>query len=132
MGASLGRRLLGPEHKLHVWNRTADRPVVKELVNAGANFVSSAVKALRVSQTIILCLLDYPTICKTLEEVEDQSCLKDKIIINLTNGTPKDARDMEQYLTSEWNVAVYYDGGIMATPTLIGTDSAFIFCSRWN
>jgi 3-hydroxyisobutyrate dehydrogenase-like beta-hydroxyacid dehydrogenase len=132
MGASLGRRLLDPEYKLHAWNRTADRCVVKELVNAGAHFVSSAVEALRVSQTIILCLLDYPTIYKTLAEIEDKSCLKDKMIIDLTNGTPKDARDMELYLTSEWNVAVYYDGGIMATPPLIGTDSAFIFCSGRN
>ena len=91
--------------------------------------MSSAVEALRVSQVIILRLLDYLTMYKTFVDVEDKSCLEDKIIINLTNGTPKDARNKEQHLNSEWNIALYLDCGIMATPPLICTDSAFIFCS---
>ena len=131
MGASLARRLLDPDYQLHIWNRTANRPVIKELVNDGANYLSSAVEAFQASQIIILCLLDYPTIYETLADVEDKSCLESKTIINLTNGTPKDARDMEHYLNSDWKVARdgYFDGGIMATPPLIGSDSAFIFCS---
>lgn len=33
MGASLARQLLDPDYQLHGWNRTVDRPVVKEVVN---------------------------------------------------------------------------------------------------
>jgi hypothetical protein len=54
--------------------------------------------------------------------------LTDKTIINLTNGTPKQARELDLWLKNR-GVARYLDGAVMITPQLIGTEHSFLVLS---
>ena len=76
---------------------------------------------------IIFCLLGYDVLKQALIGVE-KSVLKGKLVINLTNGTPNEAREMNKYM-KDANVQLYIDGGIMATSSMIGAEGSAIFCS---
>ncbi|KAH6617469.1 hypothetical protein F5144DRAFT_660790 [Chaetomium tenue] len=140
MGAALASALLkGPNPpQLTIWNRTADRPQVKALVTQGATFEPSLSAAIARSTTILICLLDYAAITTALAPLSTTPTdnnnnntpgpLAGKTIINLTNGTPTQARAMATTLTA-LGAAAYFDGGIMVTPQLVGTPAAFVILS---
>ncbi|KXX80955.1 ComE operon protein 4 [Madurella mycetomatis] len=132
MGAALATALLkssSPPMNVTIWNRTASRPQVQSLISAGAIFEPSLAAALASSEVILLCLLDYPAISSVFSQVDASAKpLAGKTILNLTNGTPKQARDMEAFFKS-LGAAVYFDGGVMVTPQLVGTPAAFVVLS---
>ncbi|KAK2744849.1 hypothetical protein FQN57_004173 [Myotisia sp. PD_48] len=124
MGTALASAFISNSHPTTVWNRTASR--ADTLVARGATLASSAAACVSASELVIVCLL----LNDTVREVFSGDTLKavsGKTIVNLTNGTPSQAKDMEDLFTS--NGAEYLDGGIMATPGLIGTPASFIFYS---
>jgi 3-hydroxyisobutyrate dehydrogenase-like beta-hydroxyacid dehydrogenase len=137
MGAALASALLKTTPtppQLTIWNRTADRPLVKGLVAEGATFEPSLTAAIARSNTILICLLDYDAITTALAPLEAATTsetaapLAGKTIINLTNGTPNQARAMETTLKN-LGAAAYFDGGIMVTPQLVGTSASFVILS---
>ncbi|KAK3291613.1 uncharacterized protein B0H64DRAFT_330193 [Chaetomium fimeti] len=138
MGAALASALLKSPTppNLTIWNRTADRPHVKALITEGAVFEPSLTSAIARSNTILICLLDYPSITTALAPVLEETTtttttphpLAGKTIINLTNGTPNQARAMEATL-KRLGAAAYFDGGIMVTPQLVGTPASFVILS---
>jgi pyrroline-5-carboxylate reductase len=131
MGAALARTLLKAPSapQLTIWNRTADRPLVKSLITDGAHFEPSITAAIARSQTILICLFDYSTIYSAFAPLSpDTKPLAGKTIINVTNGTPAQARAMESHLKF-LGAAAYFDGGIMVTPQLVGTPTAFVVLS---
>jgi 3-hydroxyisobutyrate dehydrogenase-like beta-hydroxyacid dehydrogenase len=135
MGAALASALLKTAPtppQLTIWNRTADRPLVKGLVAEGATFEPSITAAIARSSTILICLLDYDAITTALAPLTSEATtpgpLAGKTIINLTNGTPNQARAMETTLKN-LGAAAYFDGGIMVTPQLVGTPSSFVILS---
>lgn len=129
MGAALVETLLkNTSHKITVWNRTADRPKVKAVVMAGATFEPNLEAALT-SDIIIICVLDYDTIYRVLEPIQTSpSALSNKIIVNVTNGTPRQAREMQQWIKAR-GATSYFDGAVMVPPQLIGTEHSFILYS---
>lgn len=131
MGASLARHLLKSNYQLHIWNRTSNRPAVQELSSNGAEFSASPAKALAPCRIVVICVLDYSTVYEIFENVGTAG-LKGKTVINLTNSTPKDARIMSASLYENYAVSAYLDAAIMATPALVGTEAAFLFCSGVN
>ncbi|KAK4466216.1 come operon protein 4 [Cladorrhinum samala] len=135
MGAALAGALLkGDNTTLTIWNRTADRPQVKDLISKGAVFEPSVATAISRSSVVLICLFDYPTIYEALASIIDADggaqgpFLADKTIINLTNGTPAQARELEAHLR-RLGAAAYFDGAIMVPPQLVGTPSAFVILS---
>lgn len=139
MGAALASALLKASPtapQLTIWNRTADRPHVKALITSGAIFEPSLTAAIARSNTILICLLDYAAITTALapltsEDTTDTTTpgpLTGKTIINLTNGTPTQARAMENTLKN-LGATAYFDGGIMVTPQLVGTPASFVILS---
>lgn len=129
MGAALAETLLkNTSHQVTVWNRTADRPQVKDVVKAGATFESNLEAALA-SDIIIICVLDYNTVYRVLGPIQvSSSALSNKIIINLTNGTPRQAREMQQWIKAR-GATSYFDGAVMVPPQLVGTEHSFILYS---
>jgi 3-hydroxyisobutyrate dehydrogenase-like beta-hydroxyacid dehydrogenase len=72
-----------------------------------------------------VCLLNYSSLHAALDA--DADALAGKVLINLTNGTPAQAR-----ATADWAAqrrAEYLDGGIMAVPPMIGDPAAFVLYS---
>lgn len=130
MGAALAKTLLDAKTPLTIWNRTANRPRVASLVEAGAEFDADIKSAIAKSDdVVIICVLDYDTLYLAFSPIDSSpSSLAGKTIVNLTNGTPRQAREAESWMKAR-GAARYFDGGIMVTPQLMGTPHAFVVYS---
>lgn len=121
MGTALARALLAAGHPTTVWNRTPGRS--PELDELGVQRTETAAEAVAASPLVIACLLDYSTVLSALDGVS----LTGKVLANLTNGSPGQARE-----TADWAAALgagYVDGGIMAVPAMIGGPDGFVLYS---
>ncbi|QEU90894.1 NAD(P)-binding domain-containing protein [Streptomyces kanamyceticus] len=123
MGRALAGALLAAGHPTTVWNRSADK--ADELVARGAVRAASAEEALLASPLTLVCLLDYDTNRAVLEPAV--GALRGRALVNLTNGTPDEAREAEKWAAGAG--ADYLDGGIMAIPATVGTPGAFVLYS---
>ncbi|RDI30078.1 NAD(P)-dependent oxidoreductase [Lentzea flaviverrucosa] len=112
MGSALAKALVGQGYEVTVWNRTP-----KELPNTRS--AATPEEAFK-SDVVVTCLSTY--------DVQQPLLTNDiKTLVNLTSGTPDQAR-----ATARWakdNGIEYVDGVIMAVPQQIGTPQAKIFFS---
>ncbi|KAA5832014.1 NAD(P)-binding domain-containing protein [Saccharopolyspora hirsuta] len=123
MGAALAGALLAAGHRVTVWNRTAAK--AEPLVARGATSADTAADAIVASELVVVCLLDYDSVGQVLAPHTD--VLAGRTLVNLTNGTPGQAREMAAWAADHG--ADYLDGGIMAVPPMIATPSAFVLYS---
>ena len=123
MGSALARAGLSAGHPTTVWNRSADK--ASALVDAGGRAVGTAAEAVDASDLIVVCLFDHRSVHDVLDPLADR--LAGRHLINLTTTSPEGAREL-----AAWAVGVgadYLDGGIMATPEMIGTPQSSILYS---
>ncbi|KAK2796719.1 hypothetical protein FQN51_009057 [Onygenales sp. PD_10] len=123
MGTVLAAQFLKANYKTTVWNRTPSKAAA--LIAQGAIHAPTVTAAAAASPLVIICLLDNDSVSATLQQ--DPTAWQDKTIVNLTNGTPLQARQ-----TAEWvvaNGAKYIHGGIMAIPPMIGKPQAVLLYS---
>ncbi|TPM29353.1 NAD(P)-binding domain-containing protein [Mesorhizobium sp. B2-3-4] len=123
MGTALAGAFLDKGHSVTVWNRSPAR--TKALAAKGAMVAASVEEAIGSSPLIVACLLVYDTVHQVLDPA--RQALSGRTLVNLTNGTPEQARAM-----SVWAAqcgADYIDGGIMAVPPMIGGRHALILYS---
>ncbi|KAL4923622.1 NAD(P)-dependent oxidoreductase [Aspergillus undulatus] len=123
MGKALALQYIGTGYTTTVWNRSSEK--AQALLAQGARLASKVADGVEASNLIILCLLDNPSVKETLSKAT--SSLPGKIIVNLTNGTPSQARELSEWVTSCG--ADYIHGGIMAVPDMIGSTHAVILHS---
>lgn len=123
MGTALAGALLDNGHPTTVWNRTTAR--AEPLTAKGAVRADTVAEAIAASPVVLVCLLDDASAREVLETAPD--ALTDKVVVNLTNGTPRQARTTGAWATEQG--AEYLDGGIMAVPPMIGRPGAFILYS---
>ena len=125
MGAALARSLLKTGVRLTVWNRTPAKaaPFAAE----GAAVAESPLDAIKASELVAICVLDYPTTAAMLDPREVRAALHGKTIIQLSTGTPSDARSAEAAAREVG--AEYLDGALMCYPSGIGTAEATILLS---
>lgn len=121
MGTALARTFLAAGHPTTVWNRTPGRS--PELDALGVTRATTAAGAVDAAPLVVVCLLVDATVRSTLDRLD----LSGKAVVNLTNGTPAQARDTAQRVAGAG--AAYLDGGIMAVPAMIGGPGAFVFYS---
>jgi 3-hydroxyisobutyrate dehydrogenase-like beta-hydroxyacid dehydrogenase len=121
MGRALAGALLAAGHPTTVWNRTPGR--ADALVAEGATLAATAADAVERSALALVCLLDYDSVDEVLATTDPAG----RTVVNLTNGAPAQARATATSLTARG--AAYVDGGIMATPPMIGAPDAFILYS---
>ncbi|WP_059010231.1 NAD(P)-dependent oxidoreductase [Streptomyces specialis] len=114
MGTALAEALLAGGHDVTVWNRTSAK--AEPLAAKGARAAATVEEAIAASPLVIACVLDYPALHATLDPVA--TALADRVLVNLTNGTPEQARATADWATEAG--AQYVDGGIMAIPPMIG------------
>jgi 3-hydroxyisobutyrate dehydrogenase-like beta-hydroxyacid dehydrogenase len=125
MGTAIAKVFIKNGYKTTVWNRSPEKAA--PLASAGAIQAETVTDALTASPLVIVCLLDYDVIFKLLKNT-GKDTLHACTIVNLTNGTPREARQMASHLEDK-GVKAYLDGGIMAVPSLISTENAFILYS---
>ncbi|WP_405966297.1 NAD(P)-binding domain-containing protein [Streptomyces sp. NBC_00015] len=123
MGAALARTWLAAGHPLTVWNRNPNRSTA--LAAEGARVADSAAEAVAASTLVVVCLLDDASV----DEVLAGADLADRDLVNLTTGTPAQARARAEWASERG--ARYLDGGIMAVPPMIGVPEAggYVFYS---
>lgn len=123
MGAALARAWLAARHPLTVWNRTPARAAA--ISAEGATVANSAAEAVAANTLVVVCLLDDTSV----EEVLAGADLAGRDLVNLTTGTPAQARARADWARERG--ARYLDGGIMAVPPMIGVPDAggYVFYS---
>ncbi|MEU5994134.1 NAD(P)-binding domain-containing protein [Spirillospora sp. NPDC047418] len=123
MGSAIVRAWLAAGYETTVWNRTASR--AEPLVAKGANAAATAAEAVAASGLVIVCLLDDASVGEALADAD----LVGKDLVNITTGTPGEARDRAGWAVERG--ARYLDGGIMAVPPVIGVpdSGAYVFYS---
>ncbi|KAL3481333.1 NAD(P)-binding protein [Aspergillus californicus] len=123
MGTALAHKYIDAGYNTTVWNRSPEK--AQSLVSRGAKFAFTITKAIETSDLLIVCLLDNTSVKQILSQAT--SSLPSKTIVNLTNGTPSQARDLSEWATSFG--AIYIHGGIMAVPNMIGSPAAMLLYS---
>ncbi|MEU9148578.1 NAD(P)-binding domain-containing protein [Streptomyces sp. NPDC048349] len=123
MGTALARTWLAAGHRLTVWNRTAAK--AGSLADQGAAVAATPAEAVAASGLVVVCLLDDPSVGSALDGID----LTGKDLVNLTTGTPAEGRARAAW--AQERGARFVDGGIMATPTMIGAPQAggYVFYS---
>ncbi|WIX87741.1 NAD(P)-binding domain-containing protein [Amycolatopsis sp. DG1A-15b] len=115
MGAALAGALLGAGHDVSVWNRSPLKAA--PLLDRGARLAATPAEAAS-ADVVLSCLSTYDTQQPVLEAASP------KVLVNLTSGTPEQARGVAKWAASEG--IDYVDGVIMAVPQGIGTPAAQI------
>jgi len=125
MGSALARTIHASGHDLTVWNRSAEK--MQPFSDSGVATAKDAVSAIAASPVILLCINDYTATDALLELEEVPALLAGRTVVQLSTGTPKEARDASDWMKAHG--VSYLDGAILCGPDDIGTDSAKILLS---
>ncbi|WP_434594499.1 NAD(P)-dependent oxidoreductase [Streptomyces sp. A5-4] len=123
MGTALAAAFLAAGHPTTVWNRSAAK--TGPLTAQGAQPAATAAEAVAASPLVVVCLSTYDTVEAVLHPLAEQ--LTGKTVVNLTNGTPAQAREFATWARKQG--AEYLDGGIMAVPQMIAGPYAYVLYS---
>lgn len=121
MGAVLARQLLTNGFEVTVWNRSSEK--AQPLIQQGAAYYTDINAVVQASPVIIVCVTDYAI----SQNLLDNTSLRGKVLVQLSTGTPEDARKMEIWARAKG--ADYLDGAILATPQQMGRPDTPIFLS---
>lgn len=122
MGSALAGAALAAGHRTTVWNRTAART---DALRAKGVTVAGSVTDAVASDLTVVCLLDHASVHHVLDPARD--ALTGRHVVNVTTTTPEGARELSRW-AADAGIS-YLDGGIMATPPMIGTPASSVFYS---
>lgn len=122
MGSALARAQSEAGAAITVWNRTAARA---PSLGSSAKRTASVDAAIAASPLVVVCLLDDRSASDVLFPAAAR--LRDRTVVNLTSGTPEQARAKAQWASE--NGIRYLAGGIMAVPPMIGSPHATVLYS---
>lgn len=125
MGAALARAFVSKGFKVTVWNRNMEK--AQPLIDAGAIAAANAKAAIEASPVIVVCVSEYKVTRKILETTGVAAALRGRTLVQLSTGTPKEARDLDAWAKQQG--AYCLNGDIMAWPKQMGTDAATISVS---
>jgi len=120
MGRALAQAELDAGYKVTVWNRTAAK--ADALLQNGARNADTLVDAIAASEVVLICLSDYASAYSILDQPGVAELIEGRIVIQLSTGTPVDAREMKQWIGALGGQ--YIDGAIMVYPPGIGSDAS--------
>ncbi|WP_238431412.1 NAD(P)-dependent oxidoreductase [Streptomyces cavernae] len=123
MGTALATAMLKAGHPTTVWNRTPSK--TGPLTAQGAQPADTPAEAAKASPLVITCLTTYDDVTEVLRPLT--GTLAGRTLVNVTNGTPAQARAMAA--RAEEHGIAYVDGGIMAIPQMIATPAAYVLYS---
>jgi 3-hydroxyisobutyrate dehydrogenase-like beta-hydroxyacid dehydrogenase len=118
MGRALAEQFLKDGRPTTVWNRSTGK--ADGLVARGARPARTVVEAVERSALIVVCVSTYGVVRELLDPLGD--ALADRTLVNLTTGTPRQAREMAAW-AKERGVD-YLDGAIMAIPPMTSSTPA--------
>lgn len=113
MGKKIAALYVEKGYRVTVWNRNAG----KAQSIPGVQIAATAADAFAQNELVIICVLDNAAVNTILEQVSNEA-LTNKIILNLTTGSPHEAKDLEAWLATH-NTA-YLNGAIQVAPEQMG------------
>ena len=122
MGAAIAQRAQQDGQNMTVWNRSPEK--MQSFTERGAQSADSIQDAVAASPILVICIEDYKNTRAMLEVDEVRSALQDRIVIQLSTGTPRDAVESETWFQSQG--ARYIDGAILGGPGTLHTEDARI------
>lgn len=125
MGSTLARLLLKTGYHVTVWNRTIAK--ADPLVQSGAVLAPSVAAAIEASSIIVICVHNYSATNQILDTKEGAAALVGRTLIQLTTGSPQEARDSEVWAKAHG--ADYLNGAIQAAPSQMGRPDTPILVS---
>ncbi|WP_433734715.1 NAD(P)-dependent oxidoreductase [Nocardia sp. CA-129566] len=123
MGQALASAFVRAGHPTTVWNRSPGRDA--ELIATGAKSARTVAEAVAASDLVVVCLLDHRSVHGVLDPVAD--ILADRALLNLTSTEPRGSRELAEWAASHG--IDFLDGGIMATPPMIGQPGSSLLYS---
>ncbi len=113
MGSALAEALLANGHRVTVWNRTSTK--CEALAGLGAEVAKTPAEAVRVSDTVVMCVLDDEASREVLSSDGMDAAVEGKTLIQLTTIEPAESRALEAWARDRR--ARYLDGAILAYPS---------------
>ncbi|MCF6405477.1 NAD(P)-binding domain-containing protein [Chitinophaga filiformis] len=125
MGAAIARAFIMKGYKVTIWNRDASKAAA--LVTQGAVLATGIVEAITASPLVVVCVSDYKVTRKIFGTTDATAALNGRTLVQLSTGTPKEARELHTWAQQQGAVAL--NGDILAWPRQIGGDEATITIS---
>jgi 3-hydroxyisobutyrate dehydrogenase-like beta-hydroxyacid dehydrogenase len=125
MGSALAAALFNKGFATTVWNRSAAKTA--PLAQLGLRVAPSVLDAVVQAGVIVVNINDYHATQQLLSRAEIESALRGKMIVQLTTGTPDEAREVEAW-ARPLDIA-YLDGAIMSNPIDIGKPTGTVVYS---
>jgi 3-hydroxyisobutyrate dehydrogenase-like beta-hydroxyacid dehydrogenase len=125
MGSALCLALLEHGHKVTVWNRSSAK--TEAFVKLGADSAVNVAAAIRASPVTLVCVDSYQTTRALFQAHDVVSQLPNHIVVELSTGTPKDAREAEPWFVGHGGH--YLDGAILCGVPAIGTSRGLLLYS---
>jgi 3-hydroxyisobutyrate dehydrogenase-like beta-hydroxyacid dehydrogenase len=125
MGSALAAALLNKGFVTTVWNRTAAK--TEPLSRIGGRVAKDTLEAVGQAEVVIVNINNYDSTMQLLQRPEIESALRGKILVQLSSGTPDEARQMQSWARPLG--IEYLDGAILSYPEGIGKPEAAVLYS---
>lgn len=125
MGSALATALFNKGFATTVWNRTAAK--TEALSGLGIQVAQSLPDAVERVDVVIVNINDYATTKQLLSGTAIESALRGKILVQLSSGSPDEAREMEAWARAHG--IEYLDGAIVNYPSDIGKPQGTVLYS---
>jgi 3-hydroxyisobutyrate dehydrogenase-like beta-hydroxyacid dehydrogenase len=125
MGSAVARAFVNAGHRLTIWNRSEAK--TQPLVLLGATAAASVPAAVAASPVVLICIDEYRTTQALFDKPEVVSLLPGRIIVQLTTGSPSEARQADAWFSARG--AQYLDGAILGGPATMGTPRSTVLYS---
>ena len=120
MGSEIARVLLENRCDITVWNRSQEK--ADQFVTLGAKKAQTIDDAIDASPRIFICIDSYSSTSKLLEEERVKSLLHGKTLVQMSTGTPSEAKKAEVWLKK-------HGGKFLATTGRVIVMAAFVMAA---
>jgi 3-hydroxyisobutyrate dehydrogenase-like beta-hydroxyacid dehydrogenase len=125
MGSALAAALFKKGFATTAWNRTAAK--AEPLSRLGVRVARNVLEAVGQADVVLVNINNYAATRQLLREPEIESALRGKILVQLSSGTPDEARELEAWARPLG--IEYLDGAIMNYPIDIGSPEGTVLYS---
>jgi 3-hydroxyisobutyrate dehydrogenase-like beta-hydroxyacid dehydrogenase len=125
MGSALATALHKRGFDTTVWNRTSSK--TESLSRLGLRVAASVVEAVGEAEIVIVNVNNYESTHQLVRQPTIESALRGKVLVQLSSGTPDEAREMESW--AQPRGIDYLDGAIMNYPVDIGKPQGTVLYS---
>jgi 3-hydroxyisobutyrate dehydrogenase-like beta-hydroxyacid dehydrogenase len=125
MGSALAAALHKRGFDTTVWNRTSSK--TESLSRLGLRVAPSVLEAVGNAEIVVVNINNYESTNQLVRQPAIESALRGKVLVQLSSGTPDEAREMESWARPRG--IDYLDGAIMNYPVDIGTPEGTVLYS---